>query len=240
MIILPAIDLKNGTAVRLYQGDFDTAEKVADDPLKTAKRFESDGADWIHLVDLDGALKGQPVNMDIVTDIVNNTDLYVEVGGGIRTMETIEEYVSIGVKRVILGSIALYDPDFMKKAVDKYEDMIAAAIDAKNGLVCGGGWIEESEVHFLELAEKMDDADVRTIIYTDIEKDGTLAGPNKHDLDELNNHVSANVIASGGVHNIDDIGNLASLGLYGTICGKAIYTGDLDLAEAIEIGRNFK
>ncbi len=240
MIILPAIDLKNGTAVRLLQGEFDTAEKVADDPLETARRFETDGADWIHIVDLDGALSGKPMNLNVIKEIMEKTSLYIEVGGGIRTMETMDEYISLGAKRVILGSVALSDPELVQKAVDKYEDMIAVGIDAKRGKVKSNGWTEGSDVDFLDLAKKMDDAGVRTIIYTDIEKDGTLTGPNKEELNALNCAVDANIIASGGVHNIDDIGILASLGLYGTICGKAIYSGDLDLPTALEIGRNYR
>lgn len=240
MIILPAIDLKDGMAVRLYQGDFATVQKVANDPLETAKRFERDHAQWIHMVDLDGALKGHPVNMEIISTVAFKTNLYVEVGGGIRTMETIDDYINIGVKRVILGSVALSDPDLVKRAVDKYEDMIAVGIDARKGIVKGGGWLEDSDVNFLDLAEEMERAGVRTVIYTDIEKDGTLSGPNNDDLDKLNQHLDANIIASGGVHNIDDIGTLASLGLYGAICGKAIYTGDLDLTEAIKLGGNYR
>ena len=240
MIILPAIDLKNKTAVRLYKGDFSTVEKVANDPVETAQHFEKNGAEWVHIVDLDGALKGHPVNIDIIKTIVNDTSLYVEVGGGIRTMEVIEDYINAGVKRVILGSAAFTNPDLVKQAVKKYEDYIAVGIDAKNGTVKTNGWIEESEMNFLDLAEKMDEIGVRTIIYTDIEKDGTLTGPNKEDLDLLNSRVNANIIASGGVHDIDDIGILASIGLYGTICGKAIYTGDLDLVDAIEVGHNYR
>lgn len=240
MIILPAIDLKDGNAVRLTQGDFATTEKVADDPIETAKRFEEAGADWIHMVDLDGAVKGHPVNIDIVAEVIKTTSLYVEIGGGIRNMETIDAYVEKGVKRVILGSIALTDPDFVKLAVQKYDDIIAVGIDAKKGMARSGGWLEGSEVNFLDLAKKMDEVGVRTIIYTDIEKDGTLKGPNKDELNELNCHVDANIIASGGVSHIDDIGSLASLGLYGTIIGKAIYTGDVDLVEALEIARTFR
>lgn len=240
MIILPAIDLKDGTAVRLRQGDFDTTEKVADDPIKTAKRFETDGADWIHMVDLDGAVKGHPVNMEIIADVVKNTNLYVEIGGGIRTMDTIDNYVKKGVKRIILGSIALNEPEFVARAVEKYDDIIAVGIDAKKGMARSSGWLEGSEIHFIDLAQKMDEIGVRTIIYTDIERDGTLEGPNKEELDDLNNNIDANVIASGGVSNIDDIGNLASLGLYGAIVGKAVYTGDVDLAEAIDVAKNFR
>lgn len=240
MIILPAIDLKDGNAVRLTQGDFATTEKVANDPIETAKRFESEGADWIHMVDLDGAVEGQSVNMDIVAEVAKSTNLYVEIGGGIRNMETIDTYVDKGVKRVILGSVALSDPDFVAQAVDKYDDIIAVGIDAKKGMVRSNGWLEGSEINFLDLALKMDEVGVRTIIYTDIEKDGTLKGPNKKELDELNGHVDANIIASGGVTTIDDIGNLASLGLYGAIIGKAIYTGDIDLVEAIDVARNFR
>lgn len=237
MIIIPAIDLKDGNAVRLYQGDFATAEKVADDPLMTAKRFEESGAEWMHTVDLDGALKGHPVNMDIIKDMVRNTSLNVEVGGGIRTMEAIDDYVGAGVKRVILGSVALSEPDLVKEAVGEYGNMIAVGIDARDGMAKGGAWLEDSRVSFMELAEKMCGIGVRTIIYTDIEKDGTLSGPNEDHLRQLNDSIDADIIASGGIHNIADIGTLAKAGLYGAICGKAIYTGDLDLREAIDAGK---
>jgi len=238
MIILPAIDIKDGKAVRLYQGDFDTAEQVADDIIETAKSFEEIGADWIHVVDLDGAYAGRPVNIDKIREIIGETSLNVEVGGGIRTIDTIDDYIDVGAKRVILGSVALSNPELVVKAVEKYKDMIAVSIDSKDGLVKSSAWTEKSETYFLDFAKEMDDIGVRTIIHTDIEKDGTLEGPNKENLEILNRSLDANIIASGGVHHIDDITLLASMGIYGVITGKAIYSGKLDLAEALDIGRN--
>lgn len=233
MIILPAIDIKDRTCVRLFKGEFSTVEKVADDYLETAMKFEKSGATWIHMVDLDGALLGKTVNMDIFVDVAKNTSLKVEVGGGIRDLATIEKYLDNGISRVILGSVALSDPKFVKESVEKFGEKIAVGIDAKNGYAASNGWIDESQIHYIELAKRMQALGVEYIIYTDISKDGTLTGPNLSHLKELSKEVFCNIIASGGIHNIIDIENLIELGMYGTICGKSIYTGDLKLEEAI-------
>ena len=238
MIILPAIDIKDGNCVRLYKGDFNTAEKVADDYMQTAKGFASAGAKWIHMVDLDGAKIGKPVNSDIFIDVAKNTDLKVELGGGIRSLDTAEYYISNGISRVILGSIALKEPRIVIDAVKEYGDRIAVGIDSKNGMVAAEGWLEASEVDYIQLALQMIEAGVKNIIFTDISKDGTLSGVNLEQLGALKNAANekCNIIASGGVHTIADITACKKLDLYGVICGKSIYSGTLDLKEAIKVG----
>ncbi len=234
MVILPAVDIMDGKPVRLYKGDFSTAHQVAEGALKTALDFEKAGAEWIHMVDLDGSLMKKRVNEKIFLSVAENTALKVEVGGGIRTMQDIDFYMSSGISRVILGSVALKDPELVKKAVNAYGDKIAVGIDAKNGYAAAEGWTQTSDIYFTDLAKKMEQCGVKTIIYTDISKDGTLSGPNLEQLDEINNAVSCDIIASGGVTDIDDIKALKSLGLYGAICGKSIYSGSLDLKQALE------
>lgn len=235
MVILPAVDIMDGKPVRLYKGDFSTAHQVAEGALKTALDFEKAGAEWIHMVDLDGSLMKKRVNEKIFLSVAENTALKVEVGGGIRTMQDIDFYISSGISRVILGSVALKDPELVKKAVNAYGDKIAVGIDAKNGYAAAEGWTQTSDIYFTQLAKKMEQCGVKTIIYTDISKDGTLSGPNLEQLDEINSAVSCNIIASGGVTDIDDIKALKSLGLYGAICGKSIYSGSLDLKQALEV-----
>ena len=236
MIILPAIDIKDGNCVRLFKGDFSTVEKVAADYLETAKGFENAGASWIHMVDLDGAKEGRPVNTKIYTDVAEKTNLKVELGGGIRSMETSEEYLSMGITRVILGSVALKNPQLVSKAVEKFgSEKIVVGIDAMNGMVATEGWLETSDVNYIQLAKKMIEAGVKYFIFTDISKDGTLSGVNRQQLSDLYEGTkgSCNIIASGGVHTMDDIIACKEMGLYGTICGKSIYKGTLDLAEAV-------
>ena len=239
MIILPAIDIKDGNCVRLFKGDFSTVEKVAADYMETAKGFEKAGASWIHMVDLDGAKEGKPVNTKIYKDVATKTSLKVEVGGGIRNLETIEEYLAMGLSRVIIGSAALKNPQLVKDAVNKFgSEKIAVGIDSKNGMVATEGWLESSDVHYIDLAKKMIEIGVKYFIVTDISKDGTLSGVNTIQLAELSNATKGQckIIASGGVHTIEDIIACKKLGLYGTICGKSIYKGTLDLKEAVEIG----
>lgn len=235
MIIFPAIDIIGGKPVRLFKGDFSTAEQVANDALETAESFVKAGAEWIHMVDLDGSLKKERVNSETFVTVANQTSLKVEIGGGIRTMNDIDYYANHNISRVILGSVALKNPDLVAEAVKEFGSLIAVGIDAKNGFVATEGWTEGSDTHFIDLAKKMEAFGVETIIYTDISKDGTLSGPNIEQLVELNNAVSCGITASGGVTNIDDIKALNKNGLYGAICGKSIYKGTLDLAEAIEV-----
>lgn len=235
MIIFPAIDIMDGKPVRLLRGDFATAEQVAEDVLTTAKQFARVGCTWVHMVDLDGSLQKKPVNADPILQVVEHTSLKVEVGGGIRTMEDIAFYLDRGVDRVILGSVALKNPELVQQAVDAYGDKIAVGIDAKQGMVATEGWTEDSQMDFIDLAKAMEKMGVATIIYTDIGRDGTLSGPDVQGLDRLNKAVSCNVIASGGVTTITDILVMKDKKMYGTICGKCIYKKTLDLREAVGI-----
>lgn len=233
MFVLPAIDIKDGTCVRLYKGDYATAHKVAESAVETAKKFEEDGALWLHMVDLDGAKDGKRVNSELILQVRKSCGLHIEVGGGIRDMEAVDFYLQNGIDRVILGSAAIKDPDFVKAAVKKYPSQIAVSIDARDGMVSADGWTDTSEVDYLELAKRMEDIGVQYLIFTDISKDGMLSGPNLPMLDELKSAVKCNIIASGGVANLMDIINLTALNIYGAISGKAVYTGDLDLKKAL-------
>lgn len=235
MIIFPAIDIIDGKPVRLFKGDFSTAEQVAEDALQTAQGFVDAGAEWIHMVDLDGSVQKKRVNHQVFVDVANKTSLKVELGGGIRTMQDIDYYANNGISRVILGSVALKNPALVKEAVKEFSDLIAVGIDAKNGFVATEGWTEGSDTFYIDLARQMEDMGVKTIIYTDISKDGTLTGPNIEQLTALNKAVSCDITASGGVTNIDDIIALNDKGLYGAICGKSIYKGTLDLKKAVEV-----
>ena len=234
MIIFPAIDLVDGKPVRLTRGDFASTEQVAADALETAQAFESEGATHLHMVDLDGALAGRPVNDAVITGVAAGTNLFIQVGGGIRTEQTVDYYLNtVKVGRVILGSVAIKDPDFAKAMIVKYREKIAIGIDAKNGKASGGGWLEDSEVDYIDLAKAMCAAGAQTIIYTDIGRDGMLSGPDLGGLEALNKAVPADVIASGGIATIEDIKALRSLGLAGAICGKSLYKGTLSLKEAL-------
>ena len=238
MIILPAIDIKDGNCVRLFKGDYSTVQKVAENYMDTARSFEEAGAKWIHMVDLDGAKDASQQNKEIFINVAKDTGLKVEVGSGIRSLDTVEMYLKNGISRVIIGSAAVKNPALVKDAVKEYGDRIAVGIDARGGYVATEGWLESSDVYFTDLAKAMSDVGVKYIIFTDISKDGTLSGVNSAQLDEINRACSANIIASGGVHTIDDIIACRRLGLYGTICGKSIYSGTLDLKYAIAEAEN--
>ena len=235
MIILPAIDLKDGTCVRLKKGDYATASQVADSPYEAALGFAKAGAEWMHMVDLDGAKDAKLINADLIADVAKASGLKVEVGGGIRNMQAVEYYLSRGINRVILGSAAVKNPQLVVDAVKAFGDKIVVGIDAKNGMVQAEGWLDDSEIHYIELAKRMEDVGVQTIVFTDIDRDGMLSGPNLRQLDELRRAVGCHIIASGGVAALKDILNLFELNLYGAICGKAIYSGTLDLQQAIEM-----
>lgn len=235
MIIFPAIDIMNGKPVRLYKGDFSTATQVAEDALATALEFAKAGCSWIHMVDLDGSVKKKPVNYEFFISTAENTPLKVELGGGIRTMQDIDFYISRGISRVILGSAALNNPELVKEAASEFGDMIAVGIDSKNGYVSAEGWLCDSSVYFTDLAKRVEDAGVKNIIFTDIGRDGTLAGPNLEQLAEISTAVSCDITASGGVTEITDILALRAQGLYGAVCGKSIYEKTLDLREAVEV-----
>ena len=238
MIILPAIDVKDGQCVRLIRGEYDTAHKVAEDPVKTALSFQSDGAEWLHMVDLDGAKDKKMSNRDVILSVASQTSMHIEVGGGIRELNSMEFYLSHGISRVILGSAALKNPSLVSDAIREFgSEAIAVGIDARNGYVATEGWLDTSDVHFLDLAQKMEDIGVKTIIFTDISRDGTLTGPNLEQLQAINDKVSCNIIASGGISGLNDIKALRKLNLYGAICGKAIYSGNMTAAEAIQEGK---
>lgn len=235
MVILPAIDIKNGQCVRLIKGDFDTVERVSDDPIETAKSFKAKGASWLHMVDLDGALNGKPTNSDIIASVIKQTGLKVQVGGGIRSMEDIDFYINLGAARVILGSSAISKTDLIEQAVQKHGEKIAVGVDAKNGKVSANAWLSDTDIDFIDHAKRMEQFGIQYIIFTDISKDGTLSGPNLDQLNKLITAVSCNIIASGGITNIDDMRALLDLNVYGAICGKSIYKGTLSLEEAIKI-----
>ena len=234
MIIFPAIDIIDGKPVRLYKGDFSTAAQVAEDALETALSFVEAGCEWVHMVDLDGSLKKKPVNAQTFITVARETPLKVELGGGIRTMNDIDFYAQNGISRIILGSVALKDPQLVKEAVKEFGDLIAVGIDAKNGYAAAEGWTQSSNVYFTDLASQMESAGVKTIIYTDLGRDGTRSCPNIEQLKEINDAVSCNITASGGVTDINDIRLLRDNGLYAAICGKSIYQGTLNLKEAVE------
>ena len=233
MIILPAIDIKNGQCVRLFKGEFETVHKVAESPIISADNFKSQGAEFLHVVDLDGALEKKPINHEVIKEIAS-LGIPVEVGGGIRTVNDIEMYVKNGISRVILGSVALKEPEFVKDAVREFGKVIAVGIDADNGYVKTEGWLDTSDVYFTEFAKLMEDCGVDDIIYTDISKDGTLSGVNGDHLKQLKDILSIKITASGGVRDMNDIKLCKELDLYGAICGKSLYSGTLDLREALE------
>lgn len=235
MVILPAIDIKNGECVRLFQGDMSTAQRVAENYMSTAESFKAAGAQWIHMVDLDGAISGRRVNSGIFLDVARHSGLKVELGGGIRSMEDIEFYLSNGISRIVLGSAAIKNPLLVKSAVESFGEKIAVGIDAKGSKVAAGGWVELSSIDFIELAKEMEFYGVEYIIFTDINRDGMLSGPNVERLQALNKAVSCNVIASGGITDMKDINNLKKCDLYGAICGRSIYCGTLNLSQAVAV-----
>ena len=240
MVILPAIDLHHGCAVRLFKGDYAQMTEYSDAPEKVAKYFADCGAKYIHLVDLEGAKTGETVNISSVEKIVKATGLTAELGGGIRSMEVVKKYLDIGVSRVILGTAALKDPAFLEEAVSAYGEKIAVGIDINAGKVAVNGWTEISDVDFRDFCKKMEDLGVQTIICTDISRDGAMQGTNRELYAQLQKEFKMNIIASGGVSTIDDVKALAKLDVYGAILGKAIYTGAIDLKEALEAAKGGK
>ncbi len=238
MVILPAIDIKDGNCVRLFKGDYGTVHKVADSYMDTARGFELSGAEWVHMVDLDGAKDATQQNKDIFLDVAENTNLKVEVGGGIRSLDTVEMYLNAGISRVIIGSAAVKNPELVRQAAKEFKGRVAVGIDAKNGLVATEGWLETSNVNYIDLGVEMCRAGVQFFVFTDIDKDGTLSGPNQQMTKKLQDVLAPLggwVIASGGIQNIEDIRTLKKNGIYGAICGKSIYSGSLDLAEAVRV-----
>ena len=235
MYIYPAIDLYEGKAVRLFKGDYAQMTVYNENPAEVAKAFAAAGSKHIHLVDLEGAKKGSPANLDTIRKIREAADLFVEVGGGIRDLETIESYLSIGVDRVILGTAAVTNPVFLETALAKYAEKIAVGVDLKDGYVAIKGWTEKSELTADAFFEKMQNLGVKTIICTDISRDGAMKGTNRELYQELSSKYSIDLIASGGVSTLEDVAALREMDLHGAIIGKAYYIGAIDLKEAIEV-----
>ena len=235
MYLYPAIDLVQGKAVRLFKGDYARMTVYSDDPVSVAKDFQAAGSKHIHLVDLEGAKSGVPENLETIKSIIAETDLFMEVGGGIRNMETVETYLNAGVNRVILGTAAVTDPEFLETALTKYGEKIAVGVDLKDGFVAIKGWTETSELTADVFFAKMESLGVKTIICTDISRDGAMKGTNRELYKELSQKYDIDLIASGGVSSLEDVQALAAMNLHGTIIGKAYYIGAINLKEAIEV-----
>ena len=237
MYIFPAIDLYDGKAVRLFKGDYAQMTVYSENPIEIARDFEAKGAKFIHMVDLEGARDGSTPNLSTVADVAQNTSLFVEIGGGIRDMETVEKYLSVGVSRVILGTAAVNNEAFLRKAVEKHGEKIAVGADVKDGYIAIKGWLEQSAYTLEAFMEKMQAIGVKTVICTDISKDGAMKGTNRELYKALSAKFSIDLIASGGVSSMEDILALKEMGLHGAIIGKAYYTGAIDLKHALEAAR---
>ncbi len=235
MLIFPAIDLVKGQAVRLFKGDYEQMTVYSDKPWEIAEDFVRCGAPHIHIVDLEGAKDGGTPNFETVKRIKEASGAFCEIGGGIRTMEVVDKYIAAGLDRVILGTAAVQDEAFVKKAVEKYGDKIAVGVDIKDGKVAIKGWLEKSEYDAFEFCEKMQSIGVKTLICTDISKDGAMQGTNRQLYKELSERFAMNITASGGVSSIEDVKYLNELGIYAAIIGKAYYTGAIDLKEAAQM-----
>ena len=233
MILLPAIDMKDGQCVRLKKGEFSTVSRVADSALETAKAFAGAGAKWVHMVDLDGARGGIRRNVQHIDEVIQRSGLQVELGGGIKTERDVDATGESGVVRFVIGSAAVTNPAVVDYALERYGARAAVGIDSRNGRVCTAGWEQDSGVDFLELARQMEEKGVQTLVFTDINTDGMLSGPNFEQLAALQKAVRCRIVASGGVTTLDDVKRLRDMGLYGAIIGKAYYAGTLDLAQAI-------
>lgn len=233
MIILPAIDILDQKPVRLYQGDYGKSQCVGESILDIAKTFEKEGASYVHMVDLNGAKEGKKVNQNIIVEVASTLQIPVEVGGGIRCMEDVEFYLQNNVSRVILGTAAIEDMDFLKKAVELYKEKIAVGLDCKDGFVCGNGWLSKSNLEYISFAKELQAIGVTTVIMTDISKDGTMMGPNVEMLKNLKEAVDMNIIASGGIKDMSHIQQLLDISVYGAITGKAMYEKTLSLKDAI-------
>ncbi len=233
MIVYPAVDIKGGKCVRLAQGQFNKETVYSEDPLDAALKWEKAGARYLHVIDLDGARTGKPQNIAAISRMSVNLGIPVQAGGGIRSIETIEIVLSKGIQRIILGTSAVCDQDLVKKALRDFGSSVVIAVDARDGMVAIDGWANTSEFTAVEFAKKMEGIGAKVIIYTDISKDGMLAGPNLKAMEEMTKAVGIEVIAAGGVSTVEDVKNLKDAGLSGVIIGKALYTGSIDLAEAI-------
>lgn len=237
MIIIPAIDIINQQPVRLYQGDYNKKEVVGQSILEIAAEFEAQGAQYLHMVDLDGAKEGRRINQKIICDVAKALHIPVEIGGGIRDMRAIDTYLKNGITRVILGTSAIEDEQLLKDALAKYGERIAIGLDCKDGYVCTRGWLTTSDIEYITFAKHLEKLGVKTIIFTDISKDGTLAGPNLCMLKKLKEATSMKIIASGGIKDVTHIKQLCELEVYGAITGKAMYAGTLSLPDAIAVSK---
>lgn len=237
MKLFPAIDLFNGKAVRLFKGDYNQMTVYSDHPEEIALDFINSGAKYIHVVDLEGAKSGQTPNVESVEKIVKTTSAFVEIGGGVRSIEVIKRYLDIGVSRVILGTSAVTDKEFLLSAIANFGDKIAVGVDIKDGYVAIKGWTEKSDKEALSFCKEMQDLGVKTIICTDISRDGAMKGTNHQLYNTLSKNLNVNIIASGGVSSIYDVEKLAKTGIYGAIIGKAYYTGAIDLKVALEVAK---
>ena len=239
MIVLPAIDLKDGRCVRLLQGKKKKETVYSDDPAAMAANFEKLGAEYLHIVDLDGAFEGSPQNLPVIEQIVSTIGIPVELGGGIRDMDTAKRYLDAGVSRIIIGTKAVEDPDFIESLISRWDDRVAVSLDAKDSIVCTKGWTESSDIEVLEAASRLEAVGLSTLIYTDISKDGMLSGPNMKMLEILNRGLRGmNVIASGGVASEQNLLDLESMNLYGAITGKVVYEGKIDLGRFLKEQRS--
>ncbi|WKY46299.1 1-(5-phosphoribosyl)-5-[(5-phosphoribosylamino)methylideneamino]imidazole-4-carboxamide isomerase [Eubacteriaceae bacterium ES3] len=234
MIIFPAIDLKNGKCVRLLQGQKDAETVYFNDPIEVALKWQSKGAEYLHLVDLDGAFDGAPKNKTLIKNIVDALDIPVELGGGIRTLDIAKDYIDAGVSRIIIGTQAVKDLSFIEALLSLYDEKVCVSIDAKNGLVCTEGWVESSNLEALELAASLERLGLSTLVYTDISKDGMMSGPNFEMLEVLNNHLNIDIIASGGISSTSDVLKAKEMNLYGAIIGKALYEETIDLEKLLK------
>lgn len=237
MILFPAIDLYDGKAVRLFKGDYAQMTVYSHNPTQIARDFEAKGAKYVHLVDLEGAKDGTTPNLDIVKQIAGETSLFTEIGGGIRSMETVRAYLENGVDRVILGTAAVNDEAFLKEAIAAYGERIAVGVDVKDSFVAIKGWTENSQYSCFDFCRKMVDLGVKYLICTDISKDGAMQGTNRELYRQLSERFAVNITASGGVSTLEDIRALRQMGLYGAIIGKAYYNGAIDLAAALEAAK---
>lgn len=235
MKIFPAIDIREGKVVRLFKGDYNQMTVYGDHPVEVAKNFQKKGAKFLHVVDLDGAKEGATPNFEVIKDIIRETNLKVEIGGGIRSEEVIKKYLDCSAFRLILGTIAIKDPEFTKKMVNQYGKKIAVGVDVFDKMVAIQGWTETSDITLNQMLDTLEGYDCKTVICTDISKDGALNGINFELYRELSKRYKMDIIASGGVSSIKDVENLSNINMYGAIIGKALYTGDIDLKDAVEV-----
>ncbi len=235
MEVIPAVDLRGGKCVRLYQGDYSQETVFSDDPVSMALRWQEAGAQRLHLVDLDGAAQGKLCNASVIEEIARTVEIPIEIGGGIRLIETMEHLLNLGVDRMILGTVALEEPELVKEACRKFDDGIIVSIDAKDGYVRGRGWVDEGSLPIGDVIRQMESQGVKRFIFTDISRDGTLTEPNYSEIERFLSITTRPVIAAGGVASVEHLKRLAKLGVEGAITGRAIYTGDIDLKEALSI-----